>query len=247
MHLLVQPEASGVFLADPVLRDQGLLSRVLVASPDSIAGTRLYRDPCPEDEAAIRAYGARILSLLEAPWPLAADRMDGLEPRWLPLSASATRQWQEFYDRVETECRSEGKYRSVGDLAAKIAEHACRIAGVLAIVADLDAVTIDDASMASALILAEWYLDEALRLQRACRVDPSLLRAHSLLVWLSGREATDVRFSDVLQFGPAQTRIKREAEAALTTLKDHGWVEEVSPRTPRVIHLLRRYRPETPC
>jgi hypothetical protein len=45
MHLMVQPEASSLFLSDPVLRDQGLLSRVLVAAPDSIAGTRRYRAP----------------------------------------------------------------------------------------------------------------------------------------------------------------------------------------------------------
>ena len=55
MHLLLQRDVATQVLADPVLRDQGLLSRVLVAAPDSIAGTRLYRDPRPEDEAAIRA------------------------------------------------------------------------------------------------------------------------------------------------------------------------------------------------
>src|SRR5215207_7470663 len=68
MHLMVQHEGAAQFLDDPTVRDQGLLSRVLVAAPESIAGTRLYKDPTTEDEAAIRAYGARILSLLEAPW-----------------------------------------------------------------------------------------------------------------------------------------------------------------------------------
>jgi hypothetical protein len=80
MHLMVQQDAAAQFLADPLLRDQGLLSRVLVAAPDSIAGTRFYRDTAPEDDAAIRAYGARILSILEAPWPLADDRNE-LTPR----------------------------------------------------------------------------------------------------------------------------------------------------------------------
>ena len=59
---MVQPDAAGAFLADPVLRDQGFLSRVLVAAPLSIAGSRAYSDPRPEDEAQIRAYGARLLS-----------------------------------------------------------------------------------------------------------------------------------------------------------------------------------------
>src|SRR5215210_6717282 len=62
-HLMIQPGAAATFLADELLRDQGLLSRLLVAAPDSIAGTRLFRETAPDDEAAIKAYGARILSV----------------------------------------------------------------------------------------------------------------------------------------------------------------------------------------
>ena len=89
MHLMVQHDAAAQFLADPLLRDQGLLSRVLVAAPESIAGTRLYRDASPEDDAAIRAYGARILSILEAPWPLADGRKNELAPRALTIADDA--------------------------------------------------------------------------------------------------------------------------------------------------------------
>jgi Protein of unknown function (DUF3987) len=246
MHLMVQPEASSLFLGDPVLRDQGLLSRVLVAAPESIAGSRRYREPRPEDEAAIRAYGARLLSLLEEPWPLSRDRSQGLEPRTLPLSASAAHQWREFYNMVEGQCGPDGKYRGVRDLASKIAEHAARIAGVLTIVDNLRAAEIGDAAMASALILAEWYLDEAARLQQACRTDAGLLRARALLDWIAGRDGPDVRFSEVLQFGPSATRTKKDAEAAIEILKAHGWVEETNSR-PRVIRVLARISASTPC
>jgi Protein of unknown function (DUF3987) len=40
LHIMIQPEAATSFMADPMLRDQGLLSRVLVAQPKSLAGTR---------------------------------------------------------------------------------------------------------------------------------------------------------------------------------------------------------------
>ena len=63
MNVMVQPNAAAAFLSNPSLRDQGLLSRVLVAKPASIAGTRLRRDERPEDRKAINAYGARILSI----------------------------------------------------------------------------------------------------------------------------------------------------------------------------------------
>jgi hypothetical protein len=33
LHLMVQPDAAAAFLSEPMLRDQGLLSRVLIAAP----------------------------------------------------------------------------------------------------------------------------------------------------------------------------------------------------------------------
>ena len=36
MHMMVQPDAAAVFFSDPLLRDQGLLSRVLLSAPDSM-------------------------------------------------------------------------------------------------------------------------------------------------------------------------------------------------------------------
>lgn len=89
IHLLVQPDAAAKFLADPVLRDQGLLSRILVAAPDSIAGSRLYRDATQEDESAIRRLGARLLSIAEHAWPL-KDGRNELEPRPLAFSEGAS-------------------------------------------------------------------------------------------------------------------------------------------------------------
>lgn len=67
MHLMVQPGAAAGFLGNSTLKDQGLLSRVLAAAPESLAGTRLHRAVDPADDHAIRSYGARILALLEAP------------------------------------------------------------------------------------------------------------------------------------------------------------------------------------
>jgi hypothetical protein len=82
IHLMVKPDAAAKFLADPVLRDQGLLSRILVAAPDSIAGKRFYRDATPEDENAIKRLGARLLTIAEHDWPL-KDGRNELEPRTL--------------------------------------------------------------------------------------------------------------------------------------------------------------------
>lgn len=236
-HIMLQPEAAASFLSDPVLKDQGLLSRFLVAAPDTLAGTRRYAEPRPEDDAAIRAYGARILSLLETPWPLSADRSKGLEPRDLPMSADAAKHWRAFYDDVEVKCGAGREYVGIRDLAAKAAEHVARIAGVMSIISNINAPEIRAVEMEDATILVGWYLAEAVRLQQGSRTDPILLRAHTLLEWLRLRSSTETPFREILQFGPNVTRTKKDADQAIKVLHAHGWTEEIGKR-PRAIRLL---------
>jgi hypothetical protein len=210
-----------------------------VAAPQSIAGTRLYRETAADDDAAIHAYGARILSILEAPWPLAKGSRNELEPRVLTITEDAAALWRAFYNHVERQCGPGKALRPVQDFAAKIAEHAARIAGVLTIVEDFRATTIGVEAMRSALSLADWYMNEAVRLQQAARTDPKLLAAQKMLDWLRKRDKDVIGFQEIIQFGPSPLRTKKAADAALAVLKDHGWITEVSER-PRKIRLVRR-------
>src|SRR5829696_1277001 len=71
LHLMVQPDVANFLLCDLLLADQGLLSRLLVTAPATAAGTRLWKEAPAEADAAIRRYGAQLLSILEEPLPLA--------------------------------------------------------------------------------------------------------------------------------------------------------------------------------
>jgi hypothetical protein len=236
MHLMIQPDAAAGFLSDAVLRDQGLLSRVLVAAPDSLAGRRLYRDTDPADEAAIKAYGARLLSLLEKPWPLVNGKANELDPRPLAMSASCAGKWRAFFDHVESQSGPGQDLSGIRDFAAKAAEHAARIAGVLTVVADCNATDISPAALQGALALADWYVAEAVRLQSAARTDPRLVRAQHLLGWMHGRSSPEISFRDVLQLGPVPTRTKAAADEALSILIAHQWLEQTSTR-PRMFRV----------
>jgi hypothetical protein len=239
MHLMVQPEAAAHFLADGMLRDQGLLSCVLVAAPESIAGTRFYREPLPADQEAIQAYSARLLSVLEAPWPLAPGQRNELEPRHLQVSQEASSAWRAFYDHIEGRCGPEGELRPEQGFAAKMAEQAARIAGVLTVIDDIKASEIGTGAMVSAIELADWYVQEAVRLHKAGRTDPNLMAAQQLLDWMRQRDQDEFLFRDeILQLGPSELRTKMAAEAALKTLASHGWVVDASDR-PRKVRLVR--------
>jgi hypothetical protein len=185
--------------------------------------------------AAIRAYGARILSILEAPPRLADGTRNELDPPALPLSPEATTAWITFHDHVERQCA--GELAGVRDFAAKAAEHAARIAGVITIVEDLYAREIGVEAMDGAIELVDWYLEEACRLEQSGLVNLTLRRSAALLEWLQKQPDRKAGVSEILQFGPGSTRTKARADEALAILAAHNWIVEVSAR-PRVVKAL---------
>jgi len=231
LHMMIQPDVAAVFLTDPLLRDQGLLSRILVAAPCSMAGTRAYQETAAADEATIREYGGHILRLLSKPWPLLAGTDNELTPRVLLMSADAQMCWREFHDETERQIGAGGRLAPVRDFAGKAAEHAARVAGVLTIVANADAVEIAQHEMADAVELVRWHLGEALRLCAASLIDPATRLAIKLFDWLRATHPIDpFSLRKIVQFGPTELRNKLPAEAAVRKLVEHEFVREHSPR-----------------
>src|SRR3546814_20003810 len=56
LHVMVQPGIAEGLLADPMLQQQGLPSRLLVAAPASIAGTRMQTRQKPPNAAKQKKY-----------------------------------------------------------------------------------------------------------------------------------------------------------------------------------------------
>ena len=225
MHLMAQPDAAARWLSDPVLADQGLLSRLLTAAPSSLAGTRMWHEPDPRSAGYLQRYVARLNALFQSPLPIAAGEGEGLTPTAVPLSSDAKRAWQVFYNVIESQLSSDGPLRPIIGLANKLPEHAARLAAVLALVEDVDARTLSLDHMERGIALAEHYASEALRLQGIAQIDPALRAASHLLDWL--QQVWDeqlISVVDVYQRGPRESRTKRQAERLLSILEDHRWI-----------------------
>lgn len=236
-HLMAQPEAAAAFFADAVLQGQGFHSRFLTAGPESMAGSRFYRESKPEDDAAIRVYGGRLLALLEAPLPLAEGKPNELVPSPLNLSAGAAALWVAFFDHVEAQCGREGDLASIKSFGAKAAENAARIAGVLAVVEDRHGSEISETIMGNAIDLMNWYVSEALRLARQAALSPALAKAIHLRDWMHASGKVEFTFREIVQSGPNPVRSKAEAEAAIKALLEHGHLIETIAR-PRTLRLV---------
>jgi hypothetical protein len=223
-HLMLQPEAAATFLGDGLLKDQGFLSRVLIAAPESLSGTRLYRETKPEDEFAIRAYGARILSILESDWPLAEGQRCELNPPVLTLSDEAAKHWCEYFDHIEKQSGIGGDLDAIRDFAAKAAEQAARIAGVMTIISNPDASEIGVTEMLNAIVLTDWHVAECLRLANANQIDKRLVKASRLFEWMKSQPDAVISLRHILQYGPSAVRSKQKAEEVLKILISHGQI-----------------------
>ena len=234
LHIQAQPDVAARLFSDPVLADQGLLSRILVLAPDTRQGQRFWKELSPEHDVAARAYVDQVNRLFRRPMPLKEGSRNELQPRRLPLSQEARRMWIEFADSVERQLGPQGDLAAISGFAAKLPEHAARIACVLSMFERPDAVEIDAGAMSNGIALSKHYAEGALRLHGQSRLNADLIDADLLLQW--ARIKADrglISLPDIVQTGPNRIRETATARRLVGILEQHRHLERV-PGTVRV-------------
>ncbi|MFZ1640509.1 MAG: DUF3987 domain-containing protein [Candidatus Contendobacter sp.] len=225
LHLMMQPLVAAELFGDPIFHDQGFLSRVLCAWPDSTAGTRRYRSEDASQDPAIGHYWSVLKALLERPYPLREGTRNELTPRNLPLSDPAKAVWIRYSDTIETQLGDGQPLEPIRGFANKAAEHAARIAGVLAVIETPNAGVIDVPHVQAAIALMDYYLTEMVRIQETGAGNPDILLAERLLEWARGHEVIHPRL--ICQYGPNAIREAETAKRLCRLLETHGWLAKV--------------------
>jgi hypothetical protein len=226
VHLMMQPDVASMLLSDPVLKDQGFLSRILVASPVGVAGTRFQRRTSYGGSDALILYNARLLEILRLTPPLAMGKQNELEPRRLQLDNGAGSMWRDYADAVEHRLAKGGVFEQIPGFANKLPEHAARIAGVLTLVDHVAAPSINVEALQRAITVAEYFASEALRLFDARMASPAIRLAETLLTWLQTKWSEPfIGLKMIYQFGPNLIRDAEAARRAVAILQEHGWLE----------------------
>ncbi len=232
MHLMMQPGIASGLLSDPVLKEQGFLSRLLVSQPPSTTGTRFQRPLNPHTEEALDRYTNRLLAILRQPPAMAFGKFNELEPRVIHLDDAARLIWDEYSNSIERELGPGGKWETVKRFAGKLPENATRIAGVLSLFEDLSCPLISVEAMQRGIIIANHFAGEALRLFDASAVSPEIVLAEKLLEWLHQSWTEEyVPLSAIYQRGPNAIRDARTARSVVSVLADHGWLIKATPGT----------------
>jgi hypothetical protein len=229
-HLMVQPGVAAGFLSDSQFADQGLLARFLVSAPQGRAGTRIRDDAAYQALAYnvaldLEDYNAAIADLLRQPvrWKDENDRALGVELDALHFTPEARALYVDFANAIEGELGPKASLAMAKAFASKLPENAARIAGTLALLADPAASQIEAPKLADAIILAKYYLGEAVRLMASGAIDPELRLAESLVEWLHAQAGQTIGLRDIYRLGPNAIRQADKARRVMAVLCEHGW------------------------
>ena len=162
--------------------------------------------------------------MLRQPLPY-DDRGEALKPLPLEMTPEARERWIAFSDEVDAALKPGCRLHEISGFASKIAEHAARIAAVLAVYDDPAVEYLDRHDLERGIELANYYASETLRLFDASSIRAELRQAETLLNWLQRvwhEPAVSVRV--ILRRGPKPIRDKATAERLLAILESHGWL-----------------------
>jgi hypothetical protein len=228
MHLMLQGVVAAMLMGNDVLNKQGLTSRILMIQPDSTVGQRGYVEENIFESPVYRDYLRRCEAQLakELPWK---DDSNELDPPIIQLTDDAKQLWIKFHDYCDLNAGKGGEYEGIRGLANKAAEHAARLAGVLAVMHGRD--SIDLQMIESGIKLMNFYLAEAARITDSGYLDDEIRDAKSLLTWIHEKDLTHVYPVLVYQYAPVMSlRKKTAAVKAISTLVAHGWLRPVESR-----------------
>lgn len=187
VHLMVQPAVAGKLFGNKALRDQGMMSRMLIAYPKSMKGQRMWRDPDPLALESIKKYQSRLANLLQGAFARMDPETKELEFSTCQLQPGARAMWIAFSDHLERQQGPDGALAEVSDIASKMAQHALRLAAVVSYYQGGETVVRDGISqdaMSAGIALGGFYLSEALRLFNAASVDEDSDNAQALIEFI---------------------------------------------------------------
>lgn len=223
LHLMFQPVLLDLLFGNAILGGQGFNARILAAYPASTIGTRLYRAIDLNQDPVMLRYFAHMMQILETPlpWEDPQDLRRGLKQREIVLAPDAMPAWIRFHDHMERLSAPGAALEPIKAHAAKAAEQAARLAGILAMTENLDTGVISKSAMHAGIKLIQFYVNEALRLHQGRADDPDIVLAEKVLAWGQARGG---RFgaTELYQFGPNAIRDKQTALRILNLLADHG-------------------------
>jgi len=223
MSLMVQPCIAEELFSDRAMQEQGLLCRSLFAWPAFMS--RDVVDVDVETLPEMKPYYDACRTLLNLKPPQNDEPGKGLELAPLKLEGEAFSIYQTFYRKLEEEIAGGEKgYEGIASYARRAAENSMRIAGILTAAWYPHSQTVLPEAMEAAIKLAQWHLDEILRIMLADAVSPQVKNAEALMKFFAAKGIDRTSKPQIQVYGPGKVRDKKDIDEAVALLQEHGWL-----------------------
>lgn len=244
LHISVQLNVFEEFMGHGVAERQGFISRVLLAAPKPLAGTRRWIDP-QEAEGHLKCleqFHVKIMTLYQTIGfrkidPLGencqGDPASGLNLRELSCESSkASALLREFYAYGESKIGLGGPFYDIKDFVSKSQEHVLRIAATLTLFENQEANEVTLESIQTAIQLVNFYMSEHLFI-RSTEVETE--EAH-LLAWLYKKYPEGMfERTKIMQVGIKKFRKADVLDPLLAKLQELGYIKEQSKNSFRLV------------
>ncbi|MCJ2006749.1 DUF3987 domain-containing protein [Methylobacterium sp. J-092] len=232
LSLYVDNELAPDVLRFDKISSRSFLSKSLVSCPNWNVEYDTFVDATDLKPIGIEDFSDRCISLLTQIESPPAEKYNELSPRVLKLGGKERMQLLEFVEDVEAHSKPGEYFAAIRSFTQNTAEHICRLAGVLEIYSDPNAVNIGNETLNNSIELYRYYLNEMKNAQAPNSVDEAISDAERLLIWLknqyqkhleeTGSSAFQVRY--VLQRTHSSMRSKDKLARALKELEDRRCV-----------------------
>ncbi|HFB64741.1 MAG TPA: DUF3987 domain-containing protein, partial [Aeromonadales bacterium] len=223
-HLMIQPVISNEILTDKVLLGQGFIARYLIAYPESLAGTRLYKQSDLSSDPYFLNYCELITGLLNR--NASTDEDGNLILNDISPSGEARAVWIDAYNRIERQLGKDGELPHIKPTAAKAAENMLRIAGVFATIEDTPEITLEQ--MQRAILLGRYYLKSFLWIVDKGQENKLMVQANDLLEWVKTNIDKDglININLIGKKAPRGTgaRNVKQARRLMNVLESNGYL-----------------------
>jgi len=232
LHLMVQPGVALKLFGNKSLRDQGMMSRMLVTFPRSLRGERFWREPTEKSWKDLEEYHEKLANRLKLDMNYVDVATRELKFDTLELSPDAREAWIAFADHCEKLMAPGAIYEDIGDFASKMPENAARLAAVLSCFERtpqmLAAEGLSGKAMQAGIRIVEYYASEAVRLFGGGSVDDDSDNAQLLIDWIRKKGLSQVGLQYLSQSAPKGIRPAAPLMRAIILLKEHGHLVEIT-------------------
>jgi len=229
LGLAVQPDVLESVARDRVMRERGLLGRLLFAVPESLLGWRNEDDATPYDPAAMRGWAEalRRIAKIDLGDPMADDFPT------LVLSPEALALHKDFRRKIEPRLRPDGELGDMPGWGGKHAGRVLRIAGLLHLLCGRGLTEeVSERNMWVAVKIGWWAIPHAIAVFGMDNGTPDGddEKCKALLMWARAKGHDELTPRMVAR-GHRVTWVKTaktpDIEAVLDRLADAGWLRPV--------------------